>query len=122
MQTNKVWILRHESCKGIHAENSYFFTIDNQFIFTKIALLQSFNQLEDEPMLEQLRTARSKNDYFESRFEPKPKPALCELAQAVEQLNQEISECDQEIERWQWKKGKISSQIHNAFQSIKKVL
>ncbi len=73
-------------------------------------------------MLEQLRTARSKDDYFESRFEPKPKPDLSVLAQAVEHLNQEISECDKEIELWQWKKGKISSQIHRAFQSIKNVL
>jgi len=55
-----------------------------------------------------LRTPH-KDDFFESRIEPKPKPQLVDLTQVVESLGKEISECDQEIERWNWKKQRIKT-------------
>lgn len=64
-----------------------------------------------------LRTPR-KDDFFESRIEPKPKPQLAELMQAVETLGEEISECDQEIQRWRWKKQKIKTQCWSVFRNI----
>lgn len=59
-----------------------------------------------------------KDDFFESRIEPKPKPQLVELMLAVESLGQEMSECDQEIQRWRWKKQKIRNQCQSVFRNI----
>ncbi len=68
-----------------------------------------------------LRTPR-KSDFFESRIEPKPKENLAELTQAVEALSQEILECDQEIERWQWKKSRIKSHVKKVAENAKVAL
>jgi hypothetical protein len=69
------------------------------------------------PMLT-LRTPR-KDDFFESRIEPKPKPQLVQLVQAVESLNQEISECDKEIEKWTWQKHRIKNHFMRIFRNVK---
>ena len=65
-----------------------------------------------------LRTP-NKNDFFESRIEPKPKPQLTQLMHAVETLNQEIKECDQEIQRWNWQKHKIRGQFQKVVSKVK---
>lgn len=59
-----------------------------------------------------------KEDFFESRLQLKPKPKLAQLIQAVESLNQEISECDQEIEQWTWKKHRIKNQFLRIFRNV----
>ncbi len=64
----------------------------------------------------------TKDDFFESRIEPKPKPNLAQLIQAVESLNQDIAECDQEIYRWQSKKNRISSQMRSVFEKVKRLV
>jgi len=67
-----------------------------------------------------LRTPR-KTDFFQSRIEPKPKPPLSQLTQAIENLSQEINECDQQISRWRWKRQKIASQYKGIAEKVKSV-
>ena len=64
----------------------------------------------------------TKDDFFESRIEPKPKPQLAQLIQSVETLNQDIAECDQEINRWTNKKNRISSQVRTVVEKVKKLV
>jgi len=64
----------------------------------------------------------NKDDFFESRIEAKPKPNLSQLIKAVETLNQDIAECDQEIDRWQNKKQRIRSQVRSVFEKVKKLV
>lgn len=64
----------------------------------------------------------TKDDFFESRIETKPKPQLSQLIQSVEMLNQDIAECDQEIYRWQNKKHRIRSQVRNVFEKVKRLV
>lgn len=68
-----------------------------------------------------LRTPH-KDDFFESRIEAKPKPPLTQLVQAVEDLHQEISECDQQISRWTWRKRKITSQCKDIVDKAKSTM
>jgi hypothetical protein len=68
-----------------------------------------------------LRTL-TKDDFFETRIEQKPKPQITQLMQVVENLNQDIAECDQEIQRWQWKKHKIRNQFIHVVNKVKGML
>jgi uncharacterized coiled-coil DUF342 family protein len=64
----------------------------------------------------------TKDDFFESRIETKPKPQLSQLIQSVETLNQDIAECDQEINRWTNKKHQMRSQVRSVVEKVKRLV
>ncbi len=70
-----------------------------------------------------LRTV-SKDDFFEARLEDKPAPKekevvpLGNLMSAIDTVSEEISVCDNEIQKWQSRK----TVIRNAFQRILKAI
>ena len=58
-----------------------------------------------------LRNA-AKEDFFETKYEEKPETAaLGNLMSAVDELNNEISYCDKEIQKWQENKRSIKDRF-----------
>ena len=56
-----------------------------------------------------LLTTPGKDDFFKTRLRKLPEESLNKLNVAIQEINQEINQCDAEIEKWQGERGRMKN-------------